>query len=164
MALSGGALVSGLILWVDIYELFRGTVDAQFCELQQRDADARIVGTGTGCTIRLSYVALVLLYGPVAVPFWLLAVGAPLLAVRNFGGRANNATAPTEGVRILETMIVYVFAVIVLSVAGGVSSGWYFGAFREPVWPFLLAPPPLFAAVLCLGRHRRESIRAEHPG
>lgn len=163
MALSGGALVSALILWVDMYELFRGTVDAQLCELQQRGSDTRIVGDDVHCSIQLGYIGLALLYGLVIVPFWLLVAGAPLLGVLKFGRRANNAAMPADAVLVLETMGIYVFAVIVLSVIGAASSGWYFGAFREPVWPYLLVPVPLFAAVRCLRPRDAGLTRAEHP-
>lgn len=162
MALSSGALMSGLILWVDFYELVRGTVDAQLCEIRMRNVE-RFVGADAGCNIRFGYIALALLYGLVIVPFWLLAFGAPVFAIRIAVLRGRGTPVPARGRLILETMAVYVLAVILTSVAAVKYPAWYFGPFGEPVWPFLLAPVPLFAAVLCLKPHRGEPKQAEHP-
>lgn len=155
MALSSGALVSGLILWVDFYELVRGTVDAQLCEKQLRDVVGRFAGVDPDCGTRLSYIALALLYGVVIVPFWLLVVGAPVLAIRIAVLRTRDAAVPARGQFILETMAIYVLAVILTSVAAAKYPAWYFGPFGE-LGGLLLAPPLLFAAALYLWRRRRE--------
>jgi hypothetical protein len=160
MALSSGALVSGLILWVDMYELARGTVDAQLCEIQLKDMAGRYAGANAGCGIRFGYLALVLLYGLVIVPFWLLVFGAPVLVIRIAVVRVRGMPVPARGLLILETIAVYVLAVILSSVAAMEYPAWYFGPFNGLVGLLLLALAPLFAAVLCLRPRRRETKQA----